>query len=223
MKTVAIVPAAGSGRRLKGKEKKPFVLLHGRPLITHPLKALDSSEDIDAIIVAAESGSIGRLKSIIARYGFKKVIKVVNGGKTRTESVRNCFKAIPLPCSMVVIHDGARPFIGLKTIRDSVLCAKKFGACVTAIPVTDTIKSVDSNLFIRKTLDRRMLWRAQTPQVFRYEVLKRALSRIKGAQGITDDAALVERLGLDVKILEGSAANIKITTKEDLKLAEVLL
>ena len=223
MRVVAIVPAAGSGKRLKSREKKPFVLLGGKPLIVYSLKVLESSKYIDGIIIATEPDSIPRLKSIARRYGFKKVIDVVSGGHTRAESVRNCFKAISKPCDIVLIHDGARPFPDLKTIRDSVLCAKKVGACVTALPATDTIKLADKSLFIRKTLDRRYLWMAQTPQAFRYDILKIALSRIKSNMNITDDSCILERLGKKVKILEGSAKNIKITTIEDLRIAKGLL
>lgn len=223
MKTVAIVPAAGLGKRLKAADKKPFVILGGKPLITYSLKALDSCGWIDAIIVAAEAHSMERLKDIIKKHGFKKVFKVVKGGSTRAESVKNCFKAISSDCDIVVIHDGARPFLEAKAIRDSIACAKKFGACVTAVPVTDTVKMAGNDFFVKNTVDRKHLWKAQTPQAFRYEVLKKAFGRVNNAKGVTDDAMLVERLGIRVKILEGWAGNIKITTKEDLKLAEVLL
>ena len=172
--TIAIVPAAGSGRRLKAREKKPFIILGGKPLIAHVLKALGSSKYIDGIIVAVEALFIERLKGIITKYGLKKIVKVVRGGKDRGQSVRNCFNAVNKHCNIVLIHDGARPFLQDKMIRDCIEAAKKFGACITAIPATDTIKLADKSLFIKDTLDRRYIWRAQTPQAFRYGILKRS-------------------------------------------------
>lgn len=222
MRTVAIVPAAGSGKRLGSKEKKPFVSLNGKPLIAYALKVLNSSKHIDGIIVATEAGSIGRLKDIIKKYGFKKVIGVVKGGKTRFGSVRNCFEAIASPCDIVLIHDGARPFPEERIIRDSIVLAKKFGACVTALPSTDTIKLSDDNNFIEKTLDRKKLWKAQTPQAFKYSMLKKAMAGVRDYGDTTDDACIFERAGKRVKILKGSEKNIKITTKEDLIFAEAL-
>ena len=222
-RVVAIVPAAGSGRRLGTREKKPFVRLGGKPLIVYALDALNSSRYIDDIIVAADNSLIKRLKKIIKRYGMYKAGIVTAGGETRSGSVRNCFKLIKEPCDIVLIHDGARPFPSEEIIRDSILLAKKYGACITAIRQTDTIKLVDKGLFIKKTLNRSGLWRAQTPQVFKYSLLKKALDRTARSKEMTDEASCLERIGKKVKILEGSSKNIKVTTGEDLKMAEVLL
>jgi 2-C-methyl-D-erythritol 4-phosphate cytidylyltransferase len=222
-KVAAIVPAAGSGKRLGSKVKKPFVLLAGKPLIVYALKALDSSKYIDQIYVAADPDSIGRLKSIIGKYRIKKVVKVVAGAMTRAGSVKNCFDLIDPLCDIVLIHDGARPFPGDSDIMNSVLLAGKFGGCVTAIPMTDTVKLADKSLFVQKTIDRSRLWRAQTPQAFKYGILRKALNAVKDISNVTDDASLLESFGGKVKILEGSSRNIKITTKEDLKIAEVLI
>ncbi|MDP3730625.1 MAG: 2-C-methyl-D-erythritol 4-phosphate cytidylyltransferase [Candidatus Omnitrophota bacterium] len=222
-KVAAIVPAAGSGHRLEAQDKKPFVLLAGRPLITYALKALDSSKHIDQIYVAADPSSIARLKGIISKYGIKKVAGVVAGGSSRAGSVKNCFDLVDPLCDIVLIHDGARPFPGDSDIMNSVILAGKFGGCVTAIPMTDTVKLAGKGFFVKRTIDRSSLWRAQTPQAFRYGILKKALSRIKNISSVTDDAFLLERLGKPVKILKGSSRNIKVTTKEDLKIAEVLI
>ena len=223
LKVAAIVPAAGSGKRLGANDKKPFVLLAGKPLITYALLALDSSKYIDQIYVAADPDSIGRLKGIIDKYAIRKVVKVVAGAKTRAGSVKNCFDLVDPLCDIVLIHDGARPFPGDSDIMNSVLLAGKFGGCVTAIPVTDTVKLAGKGLFVKKTIDRSSLWRAQTPQAFRYGIFKKALNGIKNISSVTDDASLLERIGRKVKILEGSRRNIKVTTKEDLKIAEVLI
>jgi len=222
LKVVAIVPAAGSGRRLRMREKKPFVRLGGKPLISYALRSLNSSGYIDEIIIATDASSIERLKAIVKRYRISKAVTVTAGGSTRSESVRNCFKLIKEPCDIVLIHDGARPFVSKELIKNSVSSAKKYGACIAAIRQSDTVKLAGGDMFIKKTLDRSGLWRAQTPQAFRYNVLKKALSRRARFEVDTDDASIVERAGRKVKLIEGSARNIKITTVEDLKLAEVL-
>ena len=222
LKTVAIVPAAGSGKRLGLKAKKPFVLLGGRPLIFYALSALESSRLIDGIIVAVEKSSLERFKNLIRRYRFKKIIDLVIGGRTRYESVRNCLEKIGPSFEMVLIHDGARPFIDKGLIEGSISLARIFGGCIAAVPESDTVKIVDKNLFIKRTLDRSRIWRAQTPQAFRYDLIKKAYTA-KGKDALTDDAALVESLGKPIKILKGSYRNIKVTTKADLRFAEVLL
>ena len=223
VKVVAIVPAAGSGKRLKTAEKKPFVRLGGKPLISYALKALNSSGYINTIIVAVERSSAGRLKRIINKYGITKARLIAPGGRTRAESVKNCFDLIKGPCDIVLVHDGARPFLSKGLIMDSVILAGKYGACVSAVRQTDTTKLADRNLFVRKTIDRSLLWRAQTPQAFKYGLLKKAFRKAGHSRGITDDASYLERAGRKVKILEGSHRNIKVTTEEDLRIAEALL
>jgi 2-C-methyl-D-erythritol 4-phosphate cytidylyltransferase len=221
-RTVAIVPAAGSGERLGYKARKPFVLLKGIPIVIRTLKALDSSRVIDGILVATDRDSVGRLKRLVKKYRIRKVIDVVVGGRTRLGSVRNCIKALSGSFDIILIHDCARPLIDSGTIEKAVDIAEKFGACVTAIPETDTVKLAGKDMSVNKTLDRTKLYRAQTPQAFRYDIIKRAYSR-GGLSLATDDSSLVEHMGKPVKILVGSCRNIKVTTKEDLKLAEVLL
>jgi len=222
-KVVAIVPAAGSGKRLGARQEKAFVRLGDKPLIVHALKALNSSIYIDTIIIAVKTSSIKRLKEIIKKYGIYKASIVTAGGRTRSESVKKSFDLINPSCEIVLIHDAVRPFLSKDIIKNSVFLAKKYGACVTSIRQTDTVKSADRNLFVKKTLDRSSLWRAQTPQTFQYSLLKRAYSEPRAANRVTDDASILENTGKRVKILEGSARNIKITTKEDLKIAEALL
>lgn len=221
LKTVAIVPAAGYGRRLGERAKKPFVLLGGKPLVTYALKALDSCAAIDAIVIAAEKSCVKRFRSLVKKYNLNKVIDIVVGGKTRFESVRNALKKIGPGFDIVLIHDSARPFLTEPLITDSIMIARRHGGCVAAVPESDTVKLVDKRLFVKRTLDRTRIYRAQTPQAFRYGLIKKAYSsRLKRA---TDDSSLVEISGGNVKVLESSYRNIKITTKEDLKTAEVLL
>lgn len=222
VRTVAMVPAAGHGKRLGLKVKKPFVLLGGKPLVTYAISALDSCGMIDAVVLAVERGCLRRFVDLVKEYKFKKIVDIVIGGRTRYESVRNCLKNVGSGFDIVVIHDGARPFLERSTIEDSIRLASRYGGCVTAVPESDTVKSVNGDLFIKKTLDRTKLYRAQTPQAFRYDLIKKAYE--SNGDKVTDDSSLVEALGNNkVKILKGSYRNIKITTKEDLKIAEVLL
>ena len=144
------------------------------------------------------------------------------GGATRTESVRNCLAHVDDSFDIVLIHDGGRPFIDGRTIARSVAMARRYGGSIVAVPENDTVKLVGKDLFVKKTLDRSRIFRAQTPQVFKRELIKKAYAAGITA-GATDDAGLVERAGGKVKIVTGSYRNIKITTKEDLKLAEVLI
>lgn len=222
-RVAAIVPAAGYGHRLGAGKSKPFVLLRDRPIASYALKVLDDCPLIDTIIVASERSCIKDFKVLIDRYGFKKIKDVVIGGKTRQESVANCIRKIPPSYDIVLIHDAARPFVDESVIRKTISLAGEFGACIVAIPEFDTVKLTDKSLFVKKTIDRKTIYRAQTPQAFRYEVIKKAYDAFKRLDRFTDDAGLVEGLGKKIKIVEGSGRNIKITTKEDLRLAEVLL
>jgi len=222
VRTVAIVPSAGSGRRLKARIKKPFVPLGSKPMAIHALKVLDACDAIDGIIVASEKSSLTKFKTLIKKAGIRKMIAVVAGGRTRFESVRNCLAKVDDSFDIVLIHDAARPLVDKALIRKSIALCKKTGACVVAVRETDTVKLADKDLFIKSTLDRTRIFRAQTPQVFRRDIIRKAYA-LAPADTVTDDASLVEMLGIRIKILEGSYRNIKITTREDLKIAEALL
>lgn len=222
-RVVAIVPAAGCGKRLGSRTGKPFVMLAGRPLISYALKALEACPAIDGIIVAAEKPRIGRVRSIARSFKIKKLLDVIAGGKTRFESVGNCLSSIGRAFDIVLVHDAARPLVDRITIERSIKEALASGACVVAVPETDTVKLSGDGIFVETTLDRNKIFRAQTPQAFRYEVIKKAYLAPDYSRDITDDSSLVERLGRKVKILKGSCKNIKITTRDDLKIAEALL
>jgi 2-C-methyl-D-erythritol 4-phosphate cytidylyltransferase len=219
----AIVPAAGSGKRLKSATKKPFVEIKGRPLLYHTLKALGSSRAIGRIIVASEKSQIARVEEIVKKFGLRKVARVVAGGRTRFDSVKNCIDAVGPSTDIILIHDAARPLVSIDIIERSIAAASKYGACIVAVPENDTIKLSKGGGFVNGTLDRRNIWRAQTPQVFRASFLKKAFrsGRPKGA--VTDDSSVAEAAGGRVRIVCGSYSNIKITTPEDLKIAEALL
>ncbi len=221
MRVVAIIPAGGRGARLGAKEKKPFVILGGKPLVSYALKTFDDCDLIDGIIAASERPCVERLKKIAESFKIRKLIDVVVGGRTRSESVRNCIKRIDFPADIVVIHDAARPFVDEGAIRRSIAAAVKFGAGLAAVPESDTVKFTGKNLFVKETLDRNKIFRAQTPQAFRYSLIKKAYAGF--GNGVTDDAGLLEKTGHRVKIVMGSYRNLKITTIEDLKIAEALL
>jgi 2-C-methyl-D-erythritol 4-phosphate cytidylyltransferase len=189
-------------------------------LVSYALKALNDCEKIDGIIVATEQPCVKRLKNIARRFKIRKLIDVVVGGKTRFESVRNCIKRAGSSFDIVLIHDAARPLIDKELIDRSINAALKFGACVAAIAENDTVKLVDKNLFIKKTLDRSKIYRAQTPQAFKFSLIKKYY--FTGHGKVTDDASLLESIRR-VKIVEGSYKNLKVTTKEDIKIAEALL
>ncbi|MDO8525805.1 MAG: 2-C-methyl-D-erythritol 4-phosphate cytidylyltransferase [Candidatus Omnitrophota bacterium] len=220
-RVVAIVPAAGYGKRLGARVKKPFALLGGKPLVSYALKALDDCRTIDAIIVATERSCVRRMNGVARRFKIRKLMDVIVGGKTRFESVRNCVDRVGPSFDIILIHDAARPFVDKRIVERAIRAAVKFGASIAAVPESDTIKLADRNLFVKKTLDREAIFRAQTPQAFRYSIIKKAYSaNVTG--NITDDASLAEGR-VRVKIIEGAYKNLKITTKEDLKIAEALL
>lgn len=223
-KVAAIVPAGGSGARLGLRTRKPFVTLAGKPILYYAIKALESTGQIDQIIVAAEASQIRRAKNLVKRFGFRKVKMVVAGGSTRSGSVKNCLDAITGDPDIVLIHDAARPLVTTRIIKDSIKLASKYGGCVVAVPESDTVKSSDRSGFVKRTIGRRGLFRAQTPQTFKTALIKRAYEKLasKGS-GATDDSSMLEGLGRKIKILPGSYRNIKITTREDLKIAEALL
>lgn len=221
-RAVAIVPAAGCGKRLGMKTGKPFVLLKGKPIIAYTLEALERCEAVDEIVIASEPSYLRKFEGLVKRYRFSKVSGIVAGGRTRFESVKNCLSKIGSSFDIVIVHDGARPFIDAAVISESVNLAGKFGACIVGSPETDTVKIVDRKFFVKRTLDRSRVFRAETPQTFKYDIIKKAYA-IGVKAKVTDDAGLLERLGLPVKILAGTRNNMKITTKEDLRLAEALL
>lgn len=224
MKVVAIVPSAGESKRMG--EKKEFLLLGDRPILAHTLKPLEDHPQISEIILVVDEKSIEKCKrEIVEKYGFKKVKEVVVGGEERQDSVYNGLKRVDKDCDIVLIQDGARPFLTEDLITKSIEGAEKHKAAVVAVPCIDTIKFArKENNMALETLDREYLWIAQTPQTFRYEMILKAYEKARedNFKG-TDDASLVERMNQPVKIVRGSYDNIKITTPQDLILAEAIL
>jgi 2-C-methyl-D-erythritol 4-phosphate cytidylyltransferase len=199
--------------------------LRGKPILAHTLDKFETCPLIRSILLVVGQEDMDYcLKEIIEQYKFQKISQIVPGGKRRQESVKNGIDALPKDTDVVAIHDGVRPFVTKAMIEDTIHSAERVGAVVLAMPVKDTIKVSNPDGTVLKTLDRESLWQIQTPQTFRVSVIKEAYYRAAedGFVG-TDDASLVERLGVKVHILPGSYTNIKITTPEDLFLANLFL
>lgn len=224
---VAIIPAAGSGTRLGGSIAKQFLPLAGIPIIFHTLQRFETCPEIDAIAVALPISDIVEFGEEITRRDFQKPFHLVPGGKERSDSILNALEAVAglLP-EIVVVHDAVRPFVTTTQISAVITRAKEVGAAILALPSTDTIKEVENGMIMR-TLNRRRIYRAQTPQAFRYDLLLKANESARAdfvpSEWMTDDSLLVERLGAQIAIVEGSTNNIKITTPEDLQLAEKII
>ncbi len=221
----AIIVAAGKGVRMNDTTRKQYLDLAGRPILAHSVIALDACDLIDKLFLVIPKEDIEYCrKNIIALLELKNGLNLVSGGDQRQNSVYNALQAIDKKTDTVLVHDGVRPFIQSDKLESCILGARKFGACILGIPAGDTIKCVGKSGFIEKTLARDNIWLAQTPQAFKYELIIRAheTARHDGYTG-SDDASLVERLGVDVRIINGSKNNIKITVREDLVVARAML
>jgi 2-C-methyl-D-erythritol 4-phosphate cytidylyltransferase len=226
MKTAAIITAAGVGIRMGGNQAKQFMELEGRPLMAITLERFDRSPDIHGIVLVVPPGRVDYCcEEMVKKYDLSKVEKVVAGGQRRQDSVRLGLEATEGHYPLVLIHDGVRPLVPLDLITRVVTAMEQYRAVVPALAAKETIKESDQAGLVAKTHDRRILWLVQTPQAFRYgdilEAHRRALE--ENWEDITDDALLMERLGVPVKIIQGSEENIKITTPRDLELARFLL
>ena len=232
----AICLAGGSGSRMQSNVAKQYMLINGKPLIWYALSTFQKSRIIDDVVLVTRPDDLEYMKTeIVDRYGFDKVSAIVSGGAERYLSVLNGLKSIRQvedDNSFVFIHDGARPFVTEKIIEDTYEAAKESGACVAAVLSKDTIKISDGNGFVASTPDRSLVWNIQTPQVFRgkliydaYCMLEKKLDELK-SQGIaiTDDAGVVELFSATkVRLVNASYENIKITTPEDISVAESIL
>lgn len=224
-KYAAIVLAAGSGSRMNTQVHKQYLLLQGRPILYYSLKAFEESP-VDEIILVVGKGEITYCQTeIIEKYHITKVSHIVEGGKERYHSVfegLKCTKEV----DYVLIHDGARPFLDQQIIRQSMDAVIKYQACVVGMPVKDTIKIADDDCYAKETPERKKVWMIQTPQTFERKLIYDAYERMlqKEDSAITDDAMVLERVtGKKTKLIHGSYRNIKITTPEDLLIADVYL
>ena len=225
MKVVAIIPSAGKGKRMAHSVSKHFIRLEDKPVLAYTLEAFEKCPDVNQVLLVVRSGEEKYcLKEVVEKYQFRKVLKVVIGGERRQDSVYNGIKELDQDTDIVVVHDGVRPFVPPALISETIKLAMYVDGVVAALPVKDTIKEVTRDGLIKGTPNRDSLWFAQTPQTFKKRVLEEAFMRAftDNFHG-TDEASLVERMGGKVKIIEGSHENIKITTKEDLFYAELIL
>ncbi|MCI6006124.1 MAG: 2-C-methyl-D-erythritol 4-phosphate cytidylyltransferase [Blautia sp.] len=226
MKCTAIVLAAGQGKRMNSKIQKQFIELKGYPVLYYSLNCFQKSPLIqDIVLVTGESVLSYCKNEIVDKYGFTKVTSIIAGGKERYDSVYAGLRAC-VNCDYVFIHDGARPFITEEILERGLEGAKETGACVIGMPSKDTIKIADESGFVKETPNRSRVWAIQTPQIFSYPLIRGAHESIrkKDMTAITDDAMVVEQeTGTGIRLVEGSYQNIKITTPEDLTVAEAFL
>ncbi len=224
MKVAAIVPAAGRGRRFRSQIPKTFVSLCGKPLLVHTLERLLGSFHFEEVWVPVARAQLKRAEKILKRHKLGQV-RLLAGGSTRAQSVERGLRNVSKNCDWVLVHDAARPFVDRKLVLRTILAAKATGAALCAVPVRATGKKVDLKRGpVLSTQDRRPLYLAQTPQVFRKDLLQNRYRVLKKkALKATDEAALFDKSGVLVKIVEGDSKNIKITTVDDLKLFEYFL
>jgi len=223
MRVAAIVPSAGTGARLKSRIQKPYIKVGGKPILARTLMVLSKNKNIIEILVSVGKDKLNKArKEIIEKYNIKKA-RLVIGGKVRSDSVYSALKAVSGNIDYVLIHDGIRPFITNELIETLLKEASRFRVAVAAVPVKPTLKFVSKDGFIKSTPLRKYFWEAQTPQVFKKDLIEKAYKIARKKKIITtDDSALVERIGVKPKIVMGSYSNIKITTREDLELARLL-
>jgi len=218
----AIVVAAGKGTRFSSKTLKPLAKLEGQAVIMHSLAVLNRHPDIKEIIVVVNSHNRGGIFKAIHKSAIKKVKALVLGGARRQDSVAHGLKAVSKEAGFVLIHDAARPLIEGNKISAAIDAAKKSGGAILGVPVKDTVKAIDKKNFVKKNIDRSNLWAIQTPQVFKKELILKAYKKFAKTT-VTDDASLVEKLGKKVSVVFGSYDNIKITTPEDLLIAQAII
>ena len=224
-KIAAIIPAAGAGSRMQLSVKKPYLRLGKKPILSHTIDRFEQHSAIDEIFVVVDSADFAMCRTtILDPYRYQKVRELVPGGETRQMSVFNALQTLADDVDFVLVHDGVRPFVTEAVIFECLTATAEWGAAVTAVPVKETIKVANEELFVVDTPERHRLWRVQTPQGFRKSLLVEAHEKARrNSITATDDAALVEQLGHPIKLITGSYRNIKLTTLEDLRIAETLL
>ncbi|MGO9021388.1 MAG: 2-C-methyl-D-erythritol 4-phosphate cytidylyltransferase [Syntrophobacteraceae bacterium] len=227
-KTCVIVPAAGSGTRIGGAIPKQFIRLGGKPLLAHTLSTLANLPFISIVFLIVAEGHIPDAVEVVSGWSRQRAshvpeISIIAGGAERRDSVYNGLKKLPAECDWVMIHDAVRPFASSGLIKAVWEGARTAGACIAAIPSTDTVKHARDGV-VRQTLSRDEIWLVQTPQVFRKQIVLAAYEKAVSAGWTgTDDASFVERMGVPVSIVNGERTNIKVTTPEDLQWAEWFL
>ena len=227
---IALIVAAGSGTRMGNVDRpKQFLPVCGKPLLIHTISAFQNHKEIDAIVIVTNPDYFNPVEDWAIQYGLNKIKSIVAGGKTRQASVYNGLKAaeklISSKDDIILIHDAARPLVSEKIISENILMCQKYGAVDTVIKSKDTIIKSKDNESINDILNRDEIYQTQTPQTFRYSIISDAhdKARLKEIPNVTDDAKIVLSMGIDVRLVEGSVNNFKVTTMDDLKLLEALL
>ena len=225
-KTVAIILAAGNGKRMHSSIPKQYLLLDGKPILYYSLKAFEESSVDEIILVVGKNDIDYCRKTIVDKYHFKKVCNIIEGGEERYHSVYHALKAISF-ADYVLIHDGARPFITAETIETTIVQVALYNACVVGVPTKDTIKIVNEQGIVVETPKRDNVWVIQTPQAFSFDIIMKAykmIMDIDGTVNITDDAMVVEcTMQYPIKLVMGSYRNIKVTTPEDILIGEAFI
>jgi 2-C-methyl-D-erythritol 4-phosphate cytidylyltransferase len=222
----AVIPAAGLGIRMDSIKPKQFLDLGGKPLLTVTLEHFQECRLVDSIIVVVPRQDVDYcLQEVVNPYALSKVFTVISGGKRRQDSVRNGIEAVAHTCRWVLIHDGVRPLVTKDLIQKVISAAYNFRAVTTGLPITESVKAADSQSRILRSIDRSDLWLIQTPQIFRREDIHRAHQEAlkQGWKEATDDAFLIEKMGIPINIIEGEQSNIKVTTPYDLQIARFLI
>lgn len=219
---IAIIVAAGSGTRFGGEKPKQFLEICGKPVLIHTLERFEGCAAIDEIVLVLAADEIGNFQKKLRKFNLKKIGKIIAGGNTRAESVRNALNSLDNNVEIVAVHDGARPLVLSEEVAQTVEKARETGANCLVGKITDTIKRIENDKIVG-TIDRENLRRAQTPQTFRFEILQKAFADENFEASATDECFLVEKAGFEIFLTEGSAKNIKITTPEDFVLAESFL
>mgnify|MGYP003585600229 CR=1 FL=1 len=221
---VAIIAAAGAGKRMNSEKNKVFLSLAGVPILCRSCKAVADSGEVDKLVIAASPDEVNEVAALLTENPPGIPWQVVPGGKERQYSIANALKAVPPEAEIILVHDGARPLLQPQAVSQVITAVREWGAAGIAVPVKDTIKAVDEGQFAVSTPPRQGLWAIQTPQGFRAALLRQAYREAE-ADGFlgTDDASLAERLGIKVKLVTGSYSNIKITTPDDLVIGGALL
>jgi len=222
-KVVALIPTAGSGKRVGSEVPKQFLEIQGKPVIIYTLEKFDRCSLIDDVILIVPLEHVRLAEEVIAKWCIQKVGNVIAGGKERQDSVQNGLDCLPEDVEIVVVHDGVRPFVSVEKISEVVESVRKWGGAVLALPVKDTVKKARMG-WVEETLDRRTIWSVQTPQAFRIDWMKEGYEKAKQEEFYaTDDSTLIERLGCRVALIMGEEKNIKITTPADIQLAEMFV
>ena len=224
-KLAVIIPAAGSGSRMGSRIPKPFIQLNGQPILAHTIRNFLHVNEVIQIIVPTGNDSVKAVEEIVGATNNSRVhFHIVEGGAERQHSIQNALAKVFDEVDLVAVHDAVRPFIKPALIKKCADEAQKYKGAIIAVPAKDTIKIVDKHGAIERTPNRETLWQAQTPQIFSTKLLKKAYQKaIENNFVGTDDASLVERLGVRVKVVEGNRENLKITYPIDLQIAELFL